>query len=48
MVQKPMAPPGDLGEETVEAVAAQYNYESTLRVEIKPGKNEANWDVESR
>ena len=48
MVQKPMAAPGDVGEETVEAVAAKYNDQSTLECEVQPGKNEANWDVESR
>ena len=48
MVQKPMAPPGDMGEETEEAIAAEYNDQSTLTFEVQPGQNEANWEVKSR
>ena len=48
MVQKPMAPAGEMGEETVQAIAAEYNDQSTLTFEVQSGKNEANWDVESR
>jgi hypothetical protein len=35
-------------EEVEEAVAPQYNVDSTLQFEIKPGENTANFDVTSQ
>lgn len=48
MVQKPFAAEGEMMEEFVEAVAPQYNTQSTLKIEIKPGKNTADFAVKSR
>ena len=48
MIPKPFSPPGEMMEVPEEAVAAKYNDESTLEFEVKPGNNEANWEVESR
>ena len=35
-------------EGTEEAVAAEYNDKTTLEIEVMPGHNEKNWEVESR
>ena len=48
MVQDPYGPPGEMMETSEQAVATEYNDESTLKFEVKPGANEANWEVESR
>jgi hypothetical protein len=48
MVPKPMAPPGDMVEEYGEAVAPRYNLQSTLRFDVKPGENAANFEVTSK
>jgi hypothetical protein len=34
-------------EETIEAVAPRYNTESTLKYEVKPGENTADFEVSS-
>lgn len=47
MVQKPMAKQGELVEEYGEAVAPEFNTASTLKVDIKPGENTADFDVTS-
>jgi hypothetical protein len=43
-----MAPEGEMTEEYGEAVAPQYNLESTLTVDIKPGTNTVDFPVESK
>jgi hypothetical protein len=48
MVQKPMAPQGEMVEGVEEAVAPRFNSESTLKVEIKPGNNTADFEVQSK
>ena len=48
MVQKPMAPRGEMGEAIEEAVATRYNDRAELTFEVKPGKNRADWEVVSR
>jgi hypothetical protein len=47
MIPKPFAPPGQMIPEQVEAVSPQYNTSSTLKVEIKPGENTADFEVAS-
>ena len=47
-VPKPMAPPGEMVEADEEAVAAQFNEASTLKVELAPGMNEQSFAVTSR
>ena len=48
MVPKPYAPHGTMVEESVEAIPAQFNSASTLKVEVKAGDNSANFEVDSR
>lgn len=48
MVQKPFAPVRETIPEQVEAVPARYNSESTLRFEVKPGDNLADFQVTSK
>jgi len=48
MVQKPMAPLGEMTEEMVEAVAPQFNSATKLTVEITSGENTANFEVQSK
>jgi hypothetical protein len=48
MVQKPFARQGDMMEEIGAAVAPRYNSDSTLKFEIKPGDNTADFAVESK
>jgi hypothetical protein len=48
MVQKPMAPAGQMVEESAEAIAPQFNTATTLKVEVKSGENTANFDVTSK
>jgi hypothetical protein len=48
MVEKPMAPPGQMVEEYVEAVPTRFNSESTLKFEVKPGENTADFEVNSK
>lgn len=45
MVPAPFASPEQMIEETVEAVAAKFNSESTLKVNIVPGDNVAHFEV---
>jgi hypothetical protein len=47
-IPKPFAPPGQMAEEQVEAIPPQFNSESRLKVEIKPGDNTADFEVSSR
>jgi hypothetical protein len=47
MIPKPFAPPGQMIPEQIEAIPPQYNTTSTLKVEIKPGENTANFEVTS-
>lgn len=46
-VGSPM-PPGTMIEETVEAVPAKYNTDSTLTVDIKAGANTHDFDLKSK
>ncbi len=48
MVQKPMAPRGEMTEELAEAVAPRFNSSTTLSFEVKPGANTGNFDVQSK
>lgn len=48
MIPKAMAPPGEMIEEEVEAVAAKYNAQSELTTDVKAGENVANFDVKSK
>jgi hypothetical protein len=48
MVQKPLAPQGEMVEEYGEAVAPKFNSSSTLKVEVKPGENKADFEVTSK
>lgn len=48
MVQKPYSPQGVMVEDEEEAVPASYNTESTLKTEIKPGPNTANFEIVSK
>ena len=42
---KPFAPPGEMIDELVAAVPPKYNSDSTLKVEVKPGVNTADFDI---
>ena len=42
------APPGTLVDETVEAIPARYNKESTLRAEVKAGANPLNFELSTK
>jgi hypothetical protein len=48
MVQKPLAPQGDMVDERTEAVASRFNSEATLTFEIQNGNNTASFDVTSQ
>jgi hypothetical protein len=48
MVQKPYSPKGEMTEEMVSIVPLQYNSDSKLKFEIKPGKNTANFPIQSK
>ncbi|MBN2294267.1 MAG: hypothetical protein JXM70_17700 [Pirellulales bacterium] len=48
MVPKPMAPAGEMVEETGEAIPARFNSQSTIEAEIKPGDNTANFELTSK
>lgn len=45
MVQKPFAPQGEMIEGQEESVPRSYNSESTLKVEVKPGANTADFKI---
>lgn len=42
------APAGTMVDEVVEAAPEKYNKESTLRFEVKPGTNAANFDLSTK
>lgn len=44
----PSADPGIMREEIVEKIPARYNTESTLQIEITPGKNRHDFHLQSR
>ena len=46
--QIPSADPGMMMDETQEAIPAQYNTQSTLRRELKPGDNVCDFELSSR
>ena len=48
MVQKPLAPRGEMIEGSVEAISPRFNSASVLKVEIEPGENTANFEVASK
>jgi hypothetical protein len=48
MVRTPFGPPGEMVEELANAIPPQFNSASTLKVDIKPGDNTANFEVTSR
>ena len=48
MVQKPMAPRGEMTEEMAEAIAPRFNSSTTLSIEVKPGANTKDFDVQSK
>lgn len=48
MVPRPMGAPGEMIEGSDQAVAAKFNSESTLKIEVKPGENTANFDATSK
>ena len=48
MVPKPLAPPGEMTELIIEAIPPRFNSASTLKTEIKPGQNKADFKVESK
>jgi hypothetical protein len=48
MIQKPLAPKGELVEEEAESVSERFNSRSDLKADIKAGDNVANFDVKSR
>ncbi len=47
-VQAPLADPGRMTDEIVEAVPARYNSQSTLEREVKAGDNQFDFELESR
>jgi hypothetical protein len=47
MIQKPFAPAGQMVEEQVELIPPQFNSQSELKVEVKPGDNTADFQVTS-
>ena len=47
-VQKSFGKPGELEDELMEAVAAKYNKQTTLVVDVKPGGGTANFEVFSK
>lgn len=48
MMEKPMTPPGQMVEEYVEAIPPRFNTESTLKLEVKPGENTADFEALSQ
>lgn len=42
------AGPGAEGDEVKESLPPKYNDETELRLDIKPGKNEKDWDLKSK
>lgn len=48
MIQKPLAPKGQMIEESVEAIPPRYNSASTLKTEVKAGENTTNFEVASK
>jgi hypothetical protein len=42
------APPGTMVDETVEAIPRQYNKQSKLRAELKPGANPLDYELTSK
>lgn len=46
-IQRPFAPPGEMADEMVEAIPPRFNSESTLKFEVQPGDNTANFEVTS-
>lgn len=47
-IQAAMRDKGELMDETVEAIPAQYNQRTTLTYEVKSGDNEKDFDLKSR
>jgi hypothetical protein len=48
MIQKAMAPPGVMMEEWTPIVPPKFNNDSTLKVNITPGENNADFALESK
>ncbi len=48
MVQKPLAPQGQMIEESVEAIPPRFNSASTLKTDLQPGENAINFEVVSK
>ena len=48
MIQKPLAPKGQMIEESVEAIPPRYNSGITLKTEVKAGENTTNFEVASK
>ncbi len=48
MVQNPLGPKGQMVEMEAGAVAPRFNGSSTLKFEVKPGDNKADFDVQSK
>jgi len=48
MVQKPLAPPGEMVEVEEEAVAARFNKSSSLTFDVKAGANTADFPVSAK
>jgi hypothetical protein len=48
LVPKPFPARGKMVEEQVEAIPPRFNSASTLKVEVKPGENTADFAVESK
>jgi hypothetical protein len=46
--QRPSADPGMMMDETEEAIPPQFNSQSTLRKELKPGDNVHDFELKSR
>jgi hypothetical protein len=47
MMPKPFAPPGQMIPQQEETIPPKFNSESTLKVEVKPGDNTADFEVTS-
>lgn len=48
LVASPLGPPGSTVELEVSAVAPRFNTSSTLKLDVKPGENRADFAVESQ
>ncbi len=48
MVPKPFSATGEMCEPMIEAVAPRFNDDSTLKYEVKPGDNTADFEVTSK